>query len=71
MRRLGMILALGVLLGMLGGVVTVAPALAAGPNGSSCQRSPSPWVRTNHFARQRKHQNCRCPWSCSLGTLAL
>jgi hypothetical protein len=31
MRRLGVIVALGVLLGMAGGVVTASPALARGP----------------------------------------
>jgi len=31
MRRLGVIVALGALVGMLGGAVTAAPALARGP----------------------------------------
>ena len=31
MRRLAVIVALGVLLGMFGGVVTASPALARGP----------------------------------------
>jgi len=40
MRRLGVIVALGALPGMLGGVVMASPALAQGPNGRSCQRPP-------------------------------
>jgi hypothetical protein len=40
MRRLGMIVALGTLLGTLAGVATAAPALARGPNWVFDQRSP-------------------------------
>src|SRR5215470_5088584 len=38
MRRLGMIVALGTLLGMFGGVMATAPALARGPQWTFAQR---------------------------------
>jgi hypothetical protein len=40
MRRLGAIVALGVLLGMFGGVVTASPALARGPKWQFVPKSP-------------------------------
>ena len=44
MRRIGVIVALGALLGMSGGVVTAAPALAGGgvTGGRSRRSSPGP-----------------------------
>src|SRR5215470_11526915 len=40
MRRIGVIVALGVLLGMFGGVVTASPALARGPKWEAVPGGP-------------------------------
>ena len=49
MRRLGVIVALGALLGMLGGVVTAAPALARGPKWQFNAPPPGPVILPADF----------------------
>jgi hypothetical protein len=59
MRRVGMIVALGALLGMLGGAVTASPALADGRGGGwQVIRCPRPSPCKPKSAGSRSRERC-------------
>ena len=65
MKRLGVIVALGAILGMLGGLMTVSPALASVPAGASARGwavtpSPNPVIPTGLL----NSVSCPAPSSC-------